>query len=165
MRSILTGEIPVPDRCHCCASDKIRKAIVREEKQAWICDDCGAFVTCHDGTENPVGYMAGKKTRTLRKKAHFVFDRLWLERLMSRDKAYLWLAVALGLNPNDAHISWLTDEQLNKSIEISQDFYENSAEALLRRKLKNDEKRNKRHARQNAEQRRKIADRKRNNRP
>jgi len=165
MRSTLTGEIPVPDRCHSCASDRIRKTAVREEKLAWICDDCGAFVTCHDGTENPVGYMAGKKTRNLRKKAHFVFDRLWKERLMSRDKAYFWLSVALGINRNETHISWLTDDQLLKAISASEDFYNNSAEALRKRKAKNDEKRGKRHARQNAEERRKIAERKRNNRP
>jgi hypothetical protein len=109
--------------------------------------------------------MAGRKTRELRKKAHFVFDRLWQERLMSRDKAYLWLSVALGINRNETHISWLTNDQLHTAIKVSEEFYENSAEALRRRKAKNEEKRGKRHARQNAAERRKIAERKRSNRP
>ena len=83
---------------------------------------------------------------------------------MSRDKAYLWLSVALGINRNQAHISWLTDEQLEKLIKVSEEYYENSAEVLRRRKAKNDEKREKRHARKHAEERRKIAERKRVNR-
>jgi len=164
MKTEQTGEIPVPDCCHVCASDKIRTKTLPIKKVAWVCDDCGAFVTCHDGTLNPVGYMAGRETRNLRKKAHFRFDRLWQERLMSRDKAYLWLSVALGINRNQAHISWLTDEQLEKLIKVSEEYYENSAEVLRRRKAKNDEKREKRHARKHAEERRKIAERKRVNR-
>lgn len=160
------GEIPVPERCHVCASENIRNTELKEGKRAWVCNDCDAFVTCHDGTETPVGYMAGRKTRTLRKKAHIVFDRLWQERLMTRNKAYLWLSVALKINRTEAHISWLTDEQLYRTIEVSEEFYNNSADVLLKRKAKNEDKRKKRHARQNAEQRRKIAERKRGvNRP
>lgn len=155
------GILPVPDHCHACGSDEIRITVIKSGRRAWVCDSCDAFVTCHDGTENPVGFMAGDKTRELRKAAHIAFDVLWKERLMSRNKAYHWLANVLKIPRDAAHISWLSNAQLRELIEIATAYYADHAETLLRRKERNDEKRGKRHARQNAEERRKIIERKR----
>lgn len=38
-----------------------------------------------------------------RKKAHSVFDQIWRERFMSRDKAYVWLSEQTGLAEEDCH--------------------------------------------------------------
>ena len=132
----LTGEIPVPDCCHVCASENIRITDLKDGKRAWACNDCDAFVTCHDGTTTPVGYMAGYRTRTLRKKAHVAFDRLWQDQLMTRDQAYLWLSVVLKIKREEAHISWLTNDQLKQTVKLSRDHFNNSAEVLLKRKAK-----------------------------
>lgn len=54
--------------------------------------------------------MANKEIRELRKKAHELFDPLWQTGLMKRKEAYKKLAKFLDLK--EAHISWLTKEQL-----------------------------------------------------
>ena len=164
MSPILAGLLPVPERCDACASDEIRKMQTRIGGEAWICDSCGAFVSCHDGTNIPVGFMADRETRQLRKEAHLAFDRLWKERLMSRDKAYLWLAFSLEIPRETMHISWLSKDQLRLATKLASEYYEANFEKLLTRKDRKDEKRGKRHVRENQSERRKIIERKRNSR-
>lgn len=44
----------------------------------WRCDPCDAHVGVHNNDpQRPLGYMATKKLRELRKKAHEHFDPLW----------------------------------------------------------------------------------------
>lgn len=158
------GFLPVPDRCHACASEDIRKTTIKSGREAWVCDSCDAFVLCHVGVDNPVGYMAGEATRKLRKAAHDSFDVLWKERLMSRDKAYLWLSARMGIPREMAHISWMTEDQLREVIETSSAYYEEHAEMLRRRAEKKTAIRKERYDRENANERRRIIERKRNRR-
>lgn len=74
---------------------------------------CGAYVRCHDGTEIPLGFPAGPKTREARGRAHRAFDPLW-EAKKRRDKCskgkaraagYKWLADQLGIRVAACHIS------------------------------------------------------------
>lgn len=75
-------------------------------KSFWRCD-CGAYVGCHPGTANPLGYPAGPTTRMARSAAHAAFDPLWKSGKMRRSQAYKWLAERLGIPASETHISWM----------------------------------------------------------
>jgi hypothetical protein len=60
--------------------------------------------------------MKVDEIKSLRAKAHRVFDRLWRDEFMTRDEAYKWLAVQFCLTPEQAHISRLGVEKLNALI-------------------------------------------------
>jgi hypothetical protein len=77
----------------------------------WHCDDCGAMVGCHAGTNIPFGLMADGPTRGARWRAHRAFDPLWKLRIMDRKDAYIWLAKVLSIPLEQAHISMLSLDQ------------------------------------------------------
>lgn len=54
---------------------------------------------------------SNQRTRDARKEAHNAFDSLWQCHLMQRDKAYDWLAEALGIRRDLCHI-----EQLDEAV-------------------------------------------------
>jgi hypothetical protein len=77
----------------------------------WLCA-CGAYTSCHDGTQRPKGRPAAKTTRNARMDAHAAFDRLWQAKQVrdgcskkkARGAGYKWLGEQLGLDPKDCHI-------------------------------------------------------------
>lgn len=78
-------------------------------KQFWLCR-CGAYCGSHaDG--RPLGSPAGAETRKARMAAHAAFDRLWKSGRTSRGRAYEWLADAMRLPPEEAHIGMFTRQQ------------------------------------------------------
>ena len=82
----------------------------------WICPDCKAYVGCHPKSYRPKGFLANQEFRTLRKKAHALFDPIWKNRQMHRGKAYKRMAEILNILPDHAHISQLSIPQLKKLI-------------------------------------------------
>lgn len=95
-------------------------------KRFWKCLACGdAYVGCHDGTEQPLGRLADAKLRLAKQHAHAVFDPLWeakVERGMSKGKArglgYRWLAVQLGIKPEDCHIGMMDVDTCIKVVQV-----------------------------------------------
>ena len=74
---------------------------------ALICNDypkCDSFVGCHKDTGLPKGSLADAETRYWRKQAHAAFDPLWMNRGMSRAKAYEWMSKNLNLPPEACHV-------------------------------------------------------------
>jgi hypothetical protein len=160
--SKIKDALPTPEQCDTCCSvnielttnDKIYRRTYGNWPHIYYCNDCRAAVGCHPGTFIPLGCMADRTTRQLRTKAHNEFDRLWQNGLMSRAKAYNWLANQLGIDPSDCHISWLSKDQLKDVATLSADYLANNYEALMRRKVKNDAKQQRREERTiNAERR------------
>lgn len=86
-------------------------------KNFYLCD-CGAYVGCHKGTKDPLGYPAGAETRKARSVAHAAFDPLWKTRTMPRTEAYKWLADRMGLTPGETHISWMDAATARRVVEI-----------------------------------------------
>lgn len=82
----------------------------------WICrcKPAMSYVGCHGGTKVALGTLADEPTREARKKAHRKFDPLWKEGGMTRRNAYAWLADALGVVVEDAHIATSTEEQCKR---------------------------------------------------
>ena len=145
----MTSRSPVlepPTQCDLCKSKNIiftdNEIIyglnIGDWPKCYYCKNCSAIVGCHKGTNLPLGFMASKQTRKLRSKLHIIFDKLWLEKLMSRSQAYNWLARQLDIKEEHCHISWMNKETLAKAIDLVSLYYEENREALLRRKIKRD---------------------------
>jgi hypothetical protein len=160
----ITNALPPPSYCDVCCSvninlvtnDKIYGRIYGEWPYAYYCDDCKAAVGCHPNTYIPLGRMADKETRQLRTKAHAAFDPLWRSGLMTRSKAYFWLACELKLDVAACHISWLSKQQLKQTVEIAAKYFAETAHLVERRK----EKRNAKIAKQREFERKQISARK-----
>lgn len=139
-----TDRLPIPELCDNCCSVNIEfvpNSVIYGEPQgewpyAYLCHDCGASVACHFETRVPMGRLADKTTRRLRSKAHQEFDQIWKSGLMTRDKAYAWLAIQIGLDVSQTHISWLSKDQLKDVITLSSNFFNNNFAIMARRKEK-----------------------------
>ena len=84
------------------------------------CDDCGARVGTHPGTDIPLGTLADEETQKARKRAHVAFDVLWRGKTpWHRAQAYKALARALGVRV--AHISWLDARDCERVMRLCQD--------------------------------------------
>jgi len=62
----------------------------------WYCQNCGAFVGCHNNTRDPLGTMANAELREWRKKAHAVLDPLWRSGGWQRKAVYSKLKYIFG---------------------------------------------------------------------
>lgn len=92
---------------------------------------CGAYVGCHAGTEIPLGYPAGSRTRRARADAHAAFDPL-IARKMAKDKiakgkaraaAYKWLAESLGIPGPACHIAHMDAAACARVVALCQPFH------------------------------------------
>jgi hypothetical protein len=101
--------------------------------------------------------MADRATKKLRKDAHDVFDVLWSSELMTRDRAYVWLANELNIAPDEAHIALLNKDQLKQIIKASKVFFDERQNIIDRRKAKRHEQ----HRNETSRERQRIALRKR----
>lgn len=151
-----------PIQCdNCCSfnielttNDKIYKVKRGNWPFIYYCNDCGCAVGCHKNSFIPLGKMADRQTRRLRRKAHIEFDKLWKNGLLSRSKAYNWLALQLNIDYSECHISWFSKDQLKDVVTLSSDYYTKCKDILLKRKIKNDLKKEKREQREYATERR-----------
>lgn len=86
----------------------------------WICCRCGAYVGCHRGTDKPLGRLANDQLRQYKKAAHNAFDPLWKSgRFINRRRdAYAWMAKAMGIPPEKAHIGMFDVPDCKKLIQI-----------------------------------------------
>ena len=159
----IKNPLPLPNKCdHCgCSSVSLLKNEVKTKKgtylNSWKCNRCHSRVSCHPGTNIPMGHMTDTRGRMMRKFLHNIFDELWQKQYMSRDEAYEWLAIELLIKRENCHISRLTKEQLQIAINICSDEIKKRATILSRRHEKSKAKRITQH-----EQHRKHVERKRN---
>lgn len=84
----------------------------------WLCKSCDAYVGCHNNTRQPLGTLANKELRELRKQAHAVFDPFWKEWGMKRQDAYKMLSAKFG---KQMHIGESTKEECMAIIKVFQD--------------------------------------------
>jgi hypothetical protein len=85
------------------------------KKLCFACLPCDARVWCHDHNGEPLGTLANRQCRLLRKIGHRLFDRLWKEGEMERDEAYDWLAERLGKTRRQCHFA-LFDEPMCRRV-------------------------------------------------
>ena len=77
---------------------------------------CNAYVGADKKTGEPLGTLADWKTRGARKKAHASFDPLWKDGKMKRTEAYAWMAEAMDLPTEKAHIAMFDVDKCFKLI-------------------------------------------------
>ena len=80
----------------------------------YYCKPCNAYVGCHQNSREPLGSMANRETRDLRKQCHRLFDPLWKEKKMSRKEAYDYLLKNTGVK----HIAWSNESDCLKVIKL-----------------------------------------------
>lgn len=126
------AQYSVPKTCEFCGSPVIltsNKYIYGREYGNGLCYMCtglwcDAYVGVHDGSCNPKGRLADKELRTLRKRAHALFDPLWKTQgkyRMTRSGAYSWLARELDISPKECHFSWFDKAMIRRAIRILQE--------------------------------------------
>lgn len=111
--------LPRPIKCDSCGSPRVGLQkrgfmglrVFGAWDLIWHCLDCNALVGCHEGTDIPLGHMADAPTREARFQAHRSFDPLWRRGKMTRAEAYAWMAKALMIPPEAAHIGMLSQRQ------------------------------------------------------
>lgn len=83
--------------------------------EAWPqCD--GAAAAHEDG--RPMSRPSNKETRAARVRAHKVFDLLWKVDGWKRTEAYAWMAKAMDITKEEAHIGQLDRAQCERLIEL-----------------------------------------------
>jgi hypothetical protein len=98
----------------------------------WLCRPCDAFVGTHQNSKRhaPLGTLANKTTRQLRRRVHSMFDPLWkrkieregCDRSVARNAGYKWLSEQLGIPIEECHIGMFDDEMALKAISILSRF-------------------------------------------
>ncbi|MCW3466528.1 DUF3268 family zinc-finger domain-containing protein [Chitinophaga nivalis] len=69
-----------------------------------LCRPCDAYCGVHKGTNKPLGRLADKKLREMKKLAHAAFDPIWQEKILNRKEAYKWLSAKLNISEQRCHI-------------------------------------------------------------
>jgi len=88
------------------------------KKLCYACLPCNARVWCHNRDGSPLGTLANRECRLLRKICHKLFDELWESGRMTRDGAYVWLAKQLGLTRRQCHFALFEETMCRRAIEI-----------------------------------------------
>ncbi|HMA68774.1 MAG TPA: zinc-finger-containing protein [Candidatus Mcinerneyibacterium sp.] len=130
------GFIYFPNGCNHCGSpvEFVDSSIIYGKSYGMIykCTKCDSYVGSHKPDymyNQPLGRLANKIERELKKEAHSLFDPLWktgkIDTLMpdiiktnSRKKAYIWLSKKLNISLDSCHIGHFTENTLREVIEI-----------------------------------------------
>lgn len=116
---------PIPEICIYCG-DKVglvSNATVYGKEygngKCYKCESCDSYVGVHPDLKTPLGILANKELRELKKKAHFLFDPIWNKKDgISRTGAYNRLAIKLGIPTEQCHFGWFDKDMLLKTIEV-----------------------------------------------
>jgi len=116
---------PIPTKCIYCGADVIftsNAAVYGSEYgngKCYKCTRCDAFVGVHTKTDIPLGILANKELRELKKQCHALFDPVWKEQNnMQRGQAYRILAKKLDIPVEQCHFGWFGKETLEKCVKI-----------------------------------------------
>lgn len=85
------------------------------------CHGCDAHVGCHPGTSNPLGRLADRRLRDMKKEVHNKwFDPLWKTGKMTRKEAYLLLQKITNWPHKYTHIGMMSFHTLKHVRKIIQ---------------------------------------------
>lgn len=77
----------------------------------WVCYPCEAYVGTRGNTATPLGTLAKKELRELRKQTHQLIDSYWKTGRMTRTMMYQKIQTIMGLSEEDAHVGKFNEEQ------------------------------------------------------
>lgn len=81
---------------------------------------CDSYVRVHPGTAIPMGTVADRRLRTMRKDAHKYFNQIYIRGIMSKQEAYQWLSEFLGLPMASTHIGMMGEYYCQQVIDECQ---------------------------------------------
>lgn len=85
------------------------------QRNVYVCHSCNASIGTHGRSNRPLGTLANKELRQLRKRCHQALDVLWEgskeTQMMTRKDAYVWLRKTLNVTKKEAHIGKLDKRQ------------------------------------------------------
>lgn len=99
------------------------------EKNMWVCKnypECDSYVGTHGhgAWQNfPMGILANRGLRDLKKRCHTLFDHQWKARKVPRGRMYVWLQITMGLSEPDAHIGELDRKQCERLLIMLEELY------------------------------------------
>lgn len=82
------------------------------------CNCCNASVGCHPNSKRPLGTLAGPELKAWRIKVHEEFDALRERIFVDRRESYKWMADAMGLTADQAHIGMFNIDQCKRLVEL-----------------------------------------------
>lgn len=89
----------------------------------YLCDNCNAYVGTHKyDNKTPLGRLANKKLRELKKEAHKYFDKIWKNGSKSRRESYKWLSMKLNIPIEYTHIGMFSEKTCKKVIELCKNY-------------------------------------------
>lgn len=103
-----------PTSCDCCGEPLVvltgNETVYGRPVGDWpwvhLCMSCGAFVGCHPYSVFPLGVMADKETRAMRRALHAMIDRTWQSGFKTRSETYQLMRRLTG-TPGEFHIGEL----------------------------------------------------------
>lgn len=115
---------------YCGAKAQLRPAsVVRPqadpEEAVYVCaryPACDAYVAAHRTSRLPMGTLADRPLRRIRREAHISLNRLWESGLMTKKEAYRWLQVQLGLPESETHIARFSEFRCRQVITLCNQF-------------------------------------------
>jgi hypothetical protein len=122
----VTNPLPAPTECRFCGGNVeiVKNSEIYNGREygewpwAYLCRGCGAYVGMHPFTGIPLGTLADRNTRDMRKMAKDDFNPLWQGGEMTRSEAYSWLADRLGIAVAACHFGWFDADTCERVIEI-----------------------------------------------
>lgn len=119
--------IPPPTQCPYC-NGPVRlvsnKEVYGREYGDWpyayACIPCSAHVGLHPSTDLPLGTLAKKDLRELRKRAKSEFIHYSELRNFDRNSAYEWLAGQMGIVRQECHFGFFREDQAQMALNICQ---------------------------------------------
>lgn len=119
------GEVmEIPKECPFCGSEVVftsNKELYGKEYgngKCYLCRKCKASVGTHNGTTKPLGIMANREMKILKKACHDLFDVTWKTKMLNRNEAYRRLAILLGIKQQDCHFGHFSTDMLLKAMSI-----------------------------------------------
>ena len=83
---------------------------------------CDSYVAAHSKSGLPMGSLADRRLRWLRRDAHEALEQFCRERNMNRSEGYQWLGMQLGIPAEDAHIGKFSEFRCNAVIRMCGQF-------------------------------------------
>ncbi len=121
---------PIPITCIYCGApvELVSNKVIYGKKygsgKCYKCTSCDSYVGTHPGTDIPMGRLANQELRNLKIQCHALFDPLWKNQgPISREQAYEWLAVTLGIPFRECHFGWFDKPMLTRCLNILRDEY------------------------------------------